>query len=103
MCLQASHRATLVRSGSCSLGSWMRRFWRWAGTFAGRSAERLRGTISLCVVSAGVGHLEGRQLRGALVYCLDVDLTISVLLPVGSLFHDVTLDVEGKAADGFPE
>ena len=39
MCLRASHLATLVRNGSCSLRSWMRRFWRWAGTFAGRSAE----------------------------------------------------------------
>ena len=36
---RASHLATLVRNGSCSLRSWMRRFWRWAGTFAGRSAE----------------------------------------------------------------
>ena len=33
MCLRASHLATLVREGSCSLRSWMRRFWRWAGTF----------------------------------------------------------------------
>ena len=39
MCLRASHLATLVRNRSCSLRSWMRRFWRWAGTFAGRSAE----------------------------------------------------------------
>ena len=39
MCLRASHLATLVGNGSCSLRSWMRRFWRWAGTFAGRSAE----------------------------------------------------------------
>ena len=39
MCLRASHLATLVRNGSCSLGSWMHRFSRWAGTFAGRSAE----------------------------------------------------------------
>ena len=39
MCLQARHLATLVRKGSCSLTRWMRRFWRWAGTFAGRSAE----------------------------------------------------------------
>ena len=39
MCLRASHRATLVRNGSCSLRSWMRRFCRWAGTHAGRSAE----------------------------------------------------------------
>ena len=33
----------------------------------------------------------------ALVYCLVVDLTISVLVPVGLLFHDVELDVGGKA------
>ena len=39
MCSWASHLATLVRNGSCSLRSWMRHFWRWAGTFAGRSAE----------------------------------------------------------------
>ena len=31
--------ATLVRGGSCSPRSWMRRFGGWAGTFAGRSAE----------------------------------------------------------------
>ena len=34
-----SHLAILVGNGSCSLKSWMRRFWRLAGTFAGRSAE----------------------------------------------------------------
>ena len=39
MCLQASHQATLVRSGSCSLRSWMRRFCRLAGMHARRSAE----------------------------------------------------------------
>ena len=39
MCLRVRHQATLVRSGSCSLRSWMRRFWSWAGTFAGRSAQ----------------------------------------------------------------
>ena len=39
MCLRASHLATLVRNGSCSPRSWICRFWRWAGTFAGRSAE----------------------------------------------------------------
>ena len=42
-------------------------------------------------------------MRCALVYCLVVDLTISVLLSVGLLFHDVELDVGGKAAKGFPE
>ena len=42
-------------------------------------------------------------MRCALVYCLVVDLTISVLLPVGVLFHDVELDVGGKAAKGLPE
>ena len=39
----------------------------------------------------------------ALVYCLDVDLTISVLVPVGLWFHDVKLDVGEKAAKGFLE
>ena len=39
----------------------------------------------------------------ALVYCLVVDLTISVLVSVELLFHDVELDVGGKAAKGFPE
>ena len=39
MFLWASQQATLVRSGSCFLRSLRRRFWRWAGTFAGRSAE----------------------------------------------------------------
>ena len=39
----------------------------------------------------------------ALVYCLAVDLTISVLVSVALLFHDVELDVGGKAAKGFPE
>ena len=42
-------------------------------------------------------------MRGALVYCLVVDLTISVLVSVGLLFHDVEFDVGGKAAKGFPE
>ena len=37
------------------------------------------------------------------MYCLVVDLTISVLVSVGLLFHDVELDVGGKAARGFPE
>ena len=37
----------------------------------------------------------------ALVYCLVVDLTISVLVSVGLLFQDVELDVGGKAATGF--
>ena len=32
----------------------------------------------------------------ALVYCLVVDLTISVLVSVGLLFHDVELDVGVK-------
>ena len=39
MCLRASHLATLVRNGSCSLQSWMHRFCKWAGTHAGRRAE----------------------------------------------------------------
>ena len=55
------------------------------------------------MVSVEVGHLEGRQVRSALVYCLDVNLAISVLVPVKLLFHDVKLDVGGEAAEGFPE
>ena len=39
----------------------------------------------------------------ALVYCLVVDLIFSVLVSVGLLFHDVELDVGGKAAKGFSE
>ena len=59
--------------------------------------------LEVCVVSAEVGDLEGWQVRCALVYCLVVDLTIFVLVPVGLLFRDVELDVGGKAAKGFPE
>ena len=65
---------------------------------------RLGGyVLEVSVVSAEVGDLEGRQVRSALVYCLDVDLTIFLLVPVGFLFHDVKLDVGGKASGGFPE
>ena len=42
-------------------------------------------------------------MRSALVYCLDVDLAICVLVPVGLLFHDVKWGIGGKAARGFPE
>ena len=42
-------------------------------------------------------------MGSALLYCLDVDLTISAFVPVGVLFQDVKLDVGGKAAEGFPE
>ena len=59
--------------------------------------------FEMLVVLAEVGHLEGRQVRSALVYCLDVDLTISILVPVGFLFQDEKLDVGGKDAEGFPE
>ena len=55
------------------------------------------------MVLVQVGHLEGWQVRSALVYCLDVDLTIFLLVPVGLLFHDVKLVVGGKAAERFPE
>ena len=55
------------------------------------------------MVSVEVGHLEGQQVRSALVYCLDVDLAISILVPVGLLFRNVKLDVGGKAAEGLPE
>ena len=59
--------------------------------------------LKVGVVLAEAGDLEGRQVRSALVYCLVVDLTISVLVPVGFSFQDVKLDVGGKAAKGFPE
>ena len=59
--------------------------------------------LEVCVVSAEVRDLEGWYVRCALVYCLVVDLTISVLVSVGLLFHDVELEVGGKAAKGFPE
>ena len=59
--------------------------------------------LQVCVVSAEVGELEGRQVRSALVYCLVVDLNIFVLVSVGFLFHDVKLHIGGKAAKGFPE
>ena len=42
-------------------------------------------------------------MRGALVYCLDVDLTVPVLVTVGLLLHDVELDIEGGAAKDFAE
>ena len=45
--------------------------------------------LEMCVVLAEVKNLEGRELRCAVVDCLVVDLTISVLVPVGFLFHDV--------------
>ena len=35
--------------------------------------------------------------------CLDVDLSIPVLVSVGLLLHDVELDVGWEAAEGFPE
>ena len=40
-------------------------------------------------------------MRGALVHCLDVELTIPVLVPVGLLLHDVALHVGGEAAEAF--
>ena len=59
--------------------------------------------LEVCVVSAEVRDLEGRQVCCALVYCLGVDPTISVLVPVGLLFNDLELDVRREAAKGFPE
>ena len=59
--------------------------------------------LEVCVISAEVRDVETWQVRCALVYCLAVDPTISVLVPVGLLFHNVELDVGGKAAKGFPE
>ena len=55
------------------------------------------------MVPAEVGDLEGWQVRFALVYRLVVDLTVSVLVSLGLLFHDVELDVGGEAAKGFAE
>ena len=65
----------------------------------------LRGwVLEMCIVAVQVLHLEGLQVRGALVHCLDVDFTVPVLVPVGLLLHDVELDVvEEGAADGFSE
>ena len=42
-------------------------------------------------------------MRCALVDWLDVDFTVPVLVPVGSLLHDVDLKVGGETAEGFPE
>ena len=50
-----------------------------------------------------VPYLEVRYGRGELVHCLEVDSTVPVLVPVGRRFHDVELDVGGKAAGGLPE
>ena len=55
------------------------------------------------MVAVQVWHLEGRQVRDVLVYCLDVGLRVPVLVPVGLLLHDVELDVGGEAAEAFPE
>ena len=79
------------------------------GTYRGRPLVPIRGPNGLplggyvleCVVSAEVGDLEGWQVRCAPVYCLVVDLTISVLVPVRFLFHDVESNVGGKAEKGF--
>ena len=59
--------------------------------------------LEVCEVAVQVWHLESQQVRGALVYFLDVDPTILVLVPVGLLLHDVELDVGGESAEGFPE
>ena len=51
-----------------------------------------RGAVlQVCVVPAEVGDLEGWQVRCALVYCLVVDLTASVLVPVGFLSLSLSL------------
>ena len=74
--------------------------------YPGRGLMKLRFggyVLEVCVVSTEFGDLEGWQVRCALVYCLVVHLMISILVPVGLLFHDVELDVRGKAAKGFPE
>ena len=38
---------------------------------------------------------------GVLVRCLDVNVSIHVLVSVGLLLHDVELDVGGEAAERF--
>ena len=40
-------------------------------------------------------------MHGALMHCLDVNLTIPVLVPLGLLLQDVELDIGGEAAGGF--
>ena len=40
---------------------------------------------------------------GELVCCLDVHLSIPVLVSVGLLLHDLQVDVRGEAVEGFPE
>ena len=54
-------------------------------------------------VAVQVWRLKGRHVRGALVYSLDVHLTVPVLVPVGLLLRLSELDVGGEAAEGFPE
>ena len=57
--------------------------------------------LELYVVLAEVGDLEGWQVRCALVYCLVVGLTISVLVPVALLIHDVELDIGRRLRRAF--
>ena len=59
--------------------------------------------LEMCKVAVLVCHLERQQVHGALMHCLDVDLTVPVLVPVGLLCHDLELDVGGEAMEGFPE
>ena len=54
------------------------------------------------MVAVHVWHPEGRQVRCMLVHCLDVNLTVPVLVPVGLLLCGVDLNVRGEAAEGFP-
>ena len=54
------------------------------------------------MVAVQVWNLEGRQVAGTLVHCLDVYFTVSVLVPVGFLLYDVELDIGREAAQGFP-
>ena len=62
--------------------------------------------FEVCVVSAEVGDLEGWQVLCALCFvrwCTASLSTLSLLVLVGFLFHDVKLNVGRKAAKGFPE
>ena len=56
--------------------------------------------LGVCMASFQVWHLEGRQVRVALVHYRDVLLTVPVLVPVGLLLHHVELDVGAEGCGG---
>ena len=53
----------------------------------------------VCVLANQVWHSGGGWVGGELVHCLDVDSAVPVLVPAGSLFQDVELDVWQGAAE----